>query len=78
MLLVPQTLLGLAQFDPQLREGLAADILELHILQMLPDSFIRVEVRSLTRKVTRKLLELQPVGSPACEEVFYRLAAMYR
>ena len=74
MLLVPQTLLGLAQFDPQLREGLAADILELHILQMLPDSFIRVEVRS----VTRKLLELQPVGSPACEEVFYRLAAMYR
>src|SRR5215212_1124140 len=71
---VSQTLFGLAQLDLQLREALAAEVLQLHILQMLPDPLLGVEIG----RVAGQLLQLQPPGRPASQKIFDRSTAMYR
>ncbi len=69
-----QALLGLAQLDPQLREALAAEVLQLHTLQVLPDSFVGIEIRS----VARQLLQLQPRRRLTRQKVLDRPPAMNR
>jgi len=46
VLLVPQALFGFAQLPPQLGEAPAADVLELHVLQVLPDPLLGVQLRA--------------------------------
>jgi hypothetical protein len=72
--LVSQTLLGLAQLYTQFRKAPAADVLEFHVLQVLPDSLIGVEIGS----VARKPLQLKPILRLAGEELFDRSTAMDR
>lgn len=50
MLLVFQTFLGFAQFDPEFQEALATDVPQFHLLQVLPNTLIGVEIRNLTGK----------------------------
>src|SRR5215218_9907384 len=54
--LVSETLLGLAELDLQLCEALTAEVLQLHAFEVLPDTLVGVEIRS----IARQLFELQP------------------
>ena len=74
MLLVPQALLGFAQLDLQLAEALAAKVLQLHALEVFPDSLVGIEIGC----VARELLKHKSPGSPSGEKVLYRPSAMYR
>ena len=69
MLLMPESLLGLAQFPPQLGETPATDVLELHAFQMLPNTLIGIQLGS----VARKLFELGPFGSALGQKTLSRL-----
>src|SRR5215218_8065790 len=71
---VSQALFGLAQLYPQLREALAAEVLQLNTLEVLPDPLVRVEIRS----VAGQLFELHPRSCPARQKVLDCPSPMYR
>ena len=69
---MPQAFFGFAQLTFQLREALATDVFEFHVLQVLPDPFIGVQLRG----IAGKSFELQSPSSTTCEELFYGFAAV--
>ena len=65
---------GPVQFVAQLRQVLAANVAQLHSLQMTPDAFIGIEFR----RITRQWLQLHALGSTIGQEVLNRLTTMDR
>lgn len=57
-----------------MRHVLAADILEFDVLEVMPDAFIRVQVRSITRQA----LQMKTGGSTLGQVLLDNLAAMNR
>lgn len=58
----------------EVRQVCAADITQLHVFEVRPDAFVRVEIRG----VARQLLESQAPGCALGQEVFDGLTAMNR
>ena len=63
-----------AQFEPEFRQIVAADIAQFAVLEIVPDPFIRVQFRG----VAGELLKVQPRRSPLSQEVAHRLRAVDR
>ena len=74
MPLVAQALDRQAQFEPQFREIVAADITQFEMLEIVPDPFVRIEIG----RVAGELLEVQPRRGPLGQEVAHRLRAVDR
>ena len=62
------------ELDPQLREALTAEVLQLQAFEMIPDPLIGVEIGS----VARQLFELHSSRRPACQKLLHWPRAMYR
>ena len=69
-----QPLDGQAQFKPELRQVVAADVPQLDVLEIVPDAFIGIEFRG----VAGELLQLQPSRGAPSQEVFDDLRPMDR
>ena len=63
-----------AQFEPEFRQIVAADVAQFKVLEIVPDPFVRIQFRG----VARELLEVQPRGGPLGQEVAHRLRAVDR
>jgi hypothetical protein len=74
MPLVAEALDRQAQFEAQFREIVTADITQFAVLEIVPDSFVRIQFG----RVAGELLEVQPRGSPLRQEVAYDLRAVDR
>ncbi len=70
--LVTDTSDGEPQLVAQLGERVTADIPQLHVLEVLPKVFIRVQLR----RVGRQRLQVQATGRPARQEVLHDLGAV--
>ena len=68
------TLAGTDQLPPQLLQIAAANIGQLHSLQIVPDAFIGIEIRC----VARQLLQVESPGRTSPEKVLHWLSAMDR
>lgn len=65
---------GEAEVASEMGEGLAADVAQLNMLEIVPDALIRVEVWG----VAGELLQADATGAALSEEVLDRLATMDR
>jgi hypothetical protein len=74
MALVAQALDRQAQLEPQFCEVVAADIAQFKVLEIVPDSFVRIQ----RGRVAGKLLEVQPRRGPLRQEVAHDLRAVDR
>src|SRR5690348_2473404 len=72
--LVAEPFFGPAQDESQLRQVMAAGIGEFHALEVVPDAFVRMQLRG----VPRQLLQVQALGSALAQDVLDRLAALDR
>ena len=63
---------GQAQFVAEVGKRLAADIAQLHVLEVAPEPFVRIQLRS----VGRQGLQLQPGGGTLRKEVLHDLRAV--
>jgi hypothetical protein len=70
--LVAQPLFGAPQREVELRKALATDVAQLATFQVVPDPFDRVEIR----RIARKLLQMDALGSSPSQEVLDGLAAV--
>src|SRR5919112_5909576 len=70
--LVPQALLGFAQLSPQLAEAPATHVFQLHVLQVLPNPLIGVQLGS----VAGQPLQPQPSSRAALQELLYGSATV--
>ena len=70
--LVAEPFDGEAQFDAELGQVSAAEVAAFDVLEIVPDAFVRVEVRG----VVGQGLQLQPSCRPLGEEVLDRLGTM--
>jgi hypothetical protein len=65
---------GEAKVASEMGEGLTADVAQLHVLEIVPDALVWIEVWS----VARKLLQADALGAAVCQEVLDRLATVDR
>ena len=63
---------GEAKLASEVAEGLAADVAEFDVLEIVPDALVRVEVRS----VARERLQVEAASTALSQEVFDGLATM--
>ena len=63
---VAQSLLGLSKFAMELEQMLTGKVLEFHALEVVPDSFIRVQFRG----IGGQSLQLEPFGRTSGQELF--------
>lgn len=68
------TLAGTDQLPPQLLQIAAANVGQLHSLQIVPDAFIGIEIRC----VARQLLQVESPGRSSLEEVLDCLSSVNR
>src|SRR5215469_17448765 len=71
---VAHTLAGTDQLPPQLPQIAAANVGQLHSLQIVPDAFSGIEIRC----VARQLLQVESPGRSSPEKVLHWLSAMDR
>ena len=67
---MPESLLCLAQFPTQLLEIVAGEIPQLHTFQVVPHSFVRVQLRGIGRKP----LQMEPLGGPSGQVLLDNIA----
>lgn len=70
MELVPQALFGLAEFLAQVGEVLTTNVFQLHPFQVVPDSFIGIQLRS----IAGEWLQVNPCRGTTSQLLFHRLA----
>ncbi len=70
--LVAEPFDGEAQFAAELAQVSAAPVAEFDVLEIVPDTFVRVEVG----RVAGQLLQLEPCRRPLGQEVLHRLGTM--
>src|SRR6266699_6102095 len=74
MALLAQPRRGREDLLPQVLRRGAADVLELDILELVPDALVRIEIR----RVARQGFELQALAQRRRQEILDRLAPMNR
>src|SRR5215469_2955841 len=72
--LVAHTLAGMDQVPPQLLQIAAAHVGQLHTLQIVPYTFVGIEIRC----VARQLLHVESPGRSSSQKVLHGLSAMDR